>query len=115
MIWLNNESDLSAILNSSKEKAILFFKHSTQCSRSANAFSELKSAQEDLEKGVTLFGIDVHQARVFSNLLEERLQIRHESPQSIFVKDGNVMEHYSHSSITKERLLKSAKEISAHV
>lgn len=114
MIWLKNESELSTVLNSSNENPVLFFKHSTQCSVSGKAFNELKSTQEDLAKVFTIYGIDVLQNRAVSNLLEDLAQVRHESPQCLFVKAGKVIEHYSHFSITKERLLKSAQEISAH-
>lgn len=79
-------------------------KHSTTCPVSAAAFEEYKSFLEDAsseQKGVYLA---VQESRELSNHVATVTEVRHESPQVIFFKEGKPQWNESHWKITKDSL-----------
>ena len=99
VVQLRKERDLEQLLERSKTNPVLIFKHSTQCPISSHAydeFTEFAEAAEDLTCGLVL----VIEDRNVSDTIAERLNVRHESPQAIVVKDGRAAWHASHWSIT---------------
>ncbi len=86
-----------------KEKTFYIFKHSTTCPISAQAFQEYEQFLKENE-AVSGYYLIVREARPLSNEIAERLEIKHESPQAFFVKDGKPVWNASHSAITKEAL-----------
>nr|WP_279663459.1 bacillithiol system redox-active protein YtxJ [Ectobacillus ponti] len=81
----------------------ILFKHSLTCPISQGAFEEF-GAYAEQQSGIPIFYLYVQDARPVSNAIAERFGIRHESPQVLFVKDGNVAWHESHWRITKASL-----------
>ncbi|MCP3762457.1 bacillithiol system redox-active protein YtxJ [Domibacillus sp. A3M-37] len=80
-------------------------KHSTTCPISAAAYDEYQSFMEDPasdKKGVYLA---VQEARELSNHIAQVTNIRHESPQVIYFKEGKPDWNESHWKITKDQLL----------
>src|SRR5437016_6293480 len=99
VIQLRQERDFEQLLDRSKTNSVLIFKHSTQCPISSQAYDEFTRfarSAGDIACGVVL----VIENRDLSDAIAERLKIRHESPQAIVVKDGHVIWHASHCSIT---------------
>ncbi|MFD3445281.1 bacillithiol system redox-active protein YtxJ [Microbacteriaceae bacterium 4G12] len=78
----------------------LLFKHSLTCPISQRAYNEFQAYEET----VPTFYLYVQEARPLSTAIAERLAIRHESPQALYVKNGAVVWHASHSNITKQSL-----------
>ena len=115
LVDLGEDQDLEALLEKSKTDPVLIFKHSTQCSISDHVyqdFNDFVKAVPALQSAVIL----VVENRKLSNAIAARFGIRHESPQALLIKDGHVVWHASHWSITPESLgdaLKSYGE-SAH-
>jgi bacillithiol system protein YtxJ len=73
VIELHEEQDLQPLLEHSQKKPVVFFKHSTQCSRSAVAHDELQrfaSRHPDVPCGMVL----VIEDRELSESMEERLE-----------------------------------------
>jgi bacillithiol system protein YtxJ len=112
IVDLLQERDLEQLLERSKTDPVLIFKHSTQCSISTQAYEEFAEFVEnanDLMCGTVL----VIENRRLSNVIAERFGVRHQSPQAILIKDGRVMWHASHWSISpdalREALAKNAK------
>ena len=112
IVDLLQERDLEQLLERSKTDPVLIFKHSTQCSISTQAYEEFAEFVEnvnDLICGTVL----VIENRRLSNAIAERFGVRHESPQAILIKDGRVMWHASHWSISydalREALAQNAK------
>jgi bacillithiol system protein YtxJ len=100
---LREDRDLDEILERSKTNPVLIFKHSTQCPISTHVYTDFKGFAEsapDLLSGLVL----VIENRRLSNAIAERLNVRHESPQAIVVKDGRAVWHASHWSITSDSL-----------
>ena len=103
LVDLVQDHDLEQLLARSKTDPVLIFKHSTQCSISAQAYEEFTDFIEgfrDLLCGTVL----VIENRKLSNMIAERFGVRHESPQALLIKEGRVVWHASHWSITSGSL-----------
>ena len=103
IVELQQDQDLEQFLERSKTDPVLIFKHSTQCSISGHVyqdFAEFAAGIPELGSAIVL----VIENRGLSNAITERLGIRHESPQVLLIKNGLVVWHASHWSITPESL-----------
>ncbi|WP_179032861.1 bacillithiol system redox-active protein YtxJ [Paenibacillus kribbensis] len=101
MTKITTVQQLNTALEATSDKLLLLFKHSTRCPISSGAYQEMESylqaaPNENIEYGI----IYVVEDRPVSNEAAERLQIKHESPQAILIKDGEAVWHTSHSNIT---------------
>lgn len=103
---IESEQEWKNILEASKEKPVLMFKHSTTCPISAQAFDEYKSFATDVDQ----YYLVVSESRPVSNQLAEDLGIRHESPQAFLLKDGKAAWNASHSNITERSLQTAVNE-----
>jgi bacillithiol system protein YtxJ len=100
---IEQEQDLEELLDRSKTKPVIIFKHSTQCGISMQTYEEFIDFAErasDLICGVIL----VLENRELSNAIAERFKVRHESPQALLFKDGRPIWHASHWSINPDSL-----------
>ncbi|MFJ8064676.1 bacillithiol system redox-active protein YtxJ [Psychrobacillus sp. NPDC096426] len=100
-------SEWKDVLERSKEKAVLVFKHSTTCPVSAHAYGEFTSFESPLET----YLVKVIENRSVSNEIENDLGIRHESPQAFLVSNGEAFWNASHWKITKKELAKATASI----
>jgi bacillithiol system protein YtxJ len=103
IVDLQQDRDLEDLLDKSKTDPVLIFKHSTQCPISAQAYEEFVGFAEgvqDLNCGAVL----VIENRELSNAIADRFGVRHQSPQALLIKDGRVIWHASHWSITTDSL-----------
>jgi bacillithiol system protein YtxJ len=103
LIHLRHERDFEQLLERSKTNPVLIFKHSTQCPISAQAYEEFTQFDEsagELACGLVL----VIEDRSLSDVIAERLKVRHQSPQAIIIKGGHATWHASHWSITADSL-----------
>jgi bacillithiol system protein YtxJ len=92
---LESLEQLEALL-ASPERAV-FFKHSTRCP--VSAWAEERVSDYVRVHGSEIHLIDVLRSRPLSNLLAERLRVRHESPQLLIVQNGRCVAHASHDAI----------------
>jgi bacillithiol system protein YtxJ len=100
---LHREQDLEQFIERSHKDPVVIFKHSTQCSRSAAAYEEFQTFVAENPK--TPCGtVMVIEDRELSSVLENRLGIRHESPQAIVILNGSPVWHASHFAITARAL-----------
>lgn len=84
----------------------MLFKHSLTCGTSAMAAEEVDTLVGDASIDATLYIVPIQQARQVSDAIEQRLRIRHESPQVIILRDGQVAWHGSHFQVMAARLRK---------
>ncbi len=106
MNWINikSESDLDRIIEQSFQgSGIVVFKHSTRCSISSMAKNRLESSW-DLEGDLPAYHLDLIQFRNISDLIAEKFNVRHESPQLLLIKDGECVYNESHMSISVENI-----------
>jgi len=103
VIELREEQDLVPLLERSQKEPVVFFKHSTQCSRSAVAHEELQAfllRNPTVPCGMVL----VIEDREVSDAMEEQFGIEHESPQAIVVSRGKPVWHAAHFRVTAKAL-----------
>jgi len=106
---LNSFSDLDAAVQRSYDHPIVIFKHSSTCGTSAMALEEVHDLIA-LEPAAEVFVVVVQLARAVSNEIEKRFSLRHESPQSVIVRDGAVVWHASHFRVTREEIAAALEE-----
>lgn len=82
---------------------MVLFKHSVTCPISIGAKVEYDAFVRQHPQVPTRLVV-VQQERPLSNAIAELLRVRHESPQAIVVKEGQVVWHASHQRITAERV-----------
>lgn len=104
-IELTEQAQLIKALESSHEKPVLFFKHSTRCSISSMAFSRFEQEWNFKDEQCDLYYLDLLAYRSISNELAELSGIFHQSPQVIVFKNGKAIYSASHSSIDANQIL----------
>src|SRR5215468_1633028 len=107
---LQQDRDLEQLLDRSKTDPVLIFKHSTQCAISAQAYEEFTDFVEGAAN-LTCGAVLVIENRKLSDAIAERFGVRHESPQALLIKDGRVLWHASHWSISSDSL---SEAVAAH-
>ena len=103
IVDLLQDRDLEQLLAQSKNDPVLIFKHSTQCPISSQAYDEFTDFAEGV-RNLVCGAVLVIENRKLSNAIAERFGVRHESPQALLIKDGRVVWHASHWSITSDSL-----------
>ncbi len=101
MNWnsLQTTDQLTELLKESVEKKILIFKHSTSCSISRTALDRLeRNWKEELPNTKSYF-LDLLSYRVLSNVIAERFEVEHQSPQVLIISDGKSIYNRSHFDI----------------
>ncbi|MFB9277632.1 bacillithiol system redox-active protein YtxJ [Cohnella cellulosilytica] len=92
-------------LNKSSERGQVLLKHSTTCPVSANALREYEQYLEGTpNENLDYVLVKVIESRPVSNQIAEDLNVKHESPQIIFVKDKAKYWTTSHWSVTKAHI-----------
>lgn len=101
---LKTNEDWNRILEVSKEKPVLVFKHSTTCPISAAAHREwqkwLEAKGDQCESAL----VRVIEERPLSMEIQDTLGVKHASPQAILIKNGRAEWNASHWKITKKAL-----------
>lgn len=97
-IALTDYSQIQKALSNSEP--FLVFKHSTRCSISSMAKSRFERSF-DLE-GVSAFYLDLIAFRSISNQLANDFNVEHQSPQVLFIQNGECTYHASHNAIDLE-------------
>ena len=106
MNWIPLESvdQVNQIVERSKEKPCVIFKHSTRCSISSMAKFRLEGDWDISENEIEAYYLDLIAHRDVSNYISEELSVYHESPQIILIKNGEVTYDASHLDITVDEL-----------
>ena len=95
---MTTEAQITEAVELSHEKPQLIFKHSTRCSISSMAKDRLE--REWKLENVEPWYLDLIAHRNVSNAIASQLEVYHESPQAILLKDGLVVYDASHNSIS---------------
>jgi bacillithiol system protein YtxJ len=104
MNWLalNSIEGLDKLVGESFSEQIAIFKHSTRCSIS-------RMIKDRIERGIPLnhmpaYYLDLLEYREISNTIATRLNVQHESPQLLILRNGICTSHASHNAIQPEML-----------
>ncbi|HTN08377.1 bacillithiol system redox-active protein YtxJ [Agriterribacter sp.] len=104
MNWniLTTEAQLAEILEKSKGRPQLIYKHSTRCGTSSMIKSRLERSAMPPE--IDFHFIDLIAYRALSGKIAEELHVRHESPQVLLIQNGECTYHESHYAIDMEEI-----------
>ena len=102
-IQLSTENTLDEIIELSFQKPVILFKHSTRCSISSMALSRFER-EWDLSQHVELFYLDLIAFRELSNEIARVLNVEHQSPQVLLLKNGGVIYNASHNGISAQEI-----------
>ncbi|WP_228235801.1 bacillithiol system redox-active protein YtxJ [Allomuricauda sp. M10] len=97
-IELNDRTQLDMILEKSNQRAQVIYKHSSTCGISSMVLNMFTNSY-DLETDCDLYFLTIQHHRDISNEIAHKFRVRHESPQMLIIKDGEVTFHTSHGAI----------------
>jgi bacillithiol system protein YtxJ len=97
---IRDTDGLAALLD---EPIAVLYKHSPACGLSTMAERQVHTFME-ANPDVPVYQVDVIRDRGVSREVESRLSTRHESPQTIVLRCGEVVWTGSHGAITAEAL-----------
>ena len=107
MTWkiLSTTDQIKEIIEASKIKPQLFFKHSTRCSISTMALSRFEKSGILSNEQLDCWYLDLLQHRQISSEIEKLTQVTHQSPQAILLENELVIYHASHGMIDSTEIL----------
>ena len=105
---LSDRSDFDALLEHSKQQPVALLKHSIACPISARGQEQFVGLEEDGDP--PLYAIVVQYARDLSDHIAKALGVRHETPQVLLIKDGEVIYHASHYDVSTDALRAAAEQ-----
>ena len=108
MNWkdLTSIEELNSAILASNDVLVVLFKHSTRCSISRMALKMLEMGWEESFSDVDAYYLDLLNHRDVSNSIAEKLEIEHQSPQMLVLKDGKVLSVTNHSDISIDEVKK---------
>lgn len=98
--YIESESDLEKAISESSERKVAIFKHSTRCHISKMVLKNFETEVQQNDGDVSYYFLDLLQYRPISNRIESDLNVVHQSPQLIVLKDGKAINNMSHQSIS---------------
>lgn len=108
MQTLRTSDDVQKALRHSKDEPVFIYKHSHTCPFNARAQGEVVKLKHDYP----IYGLVVQYVKDVSNEIAELLDVEHETPQAILVKDGEAVAVLSHEAINADDMLSVLKEYS---
>lgn len=96
---LTSEPQLDEIVELSKTKTVLLFKHSTRCGISRMVLNRFEESFADNQEAVVFYYLDLLNFREVSNEVAARFQVLHQSPQLLVIKNGACVSQGSHYEI----------------
>jgi len=103
-VRLHEPETIAELINLSKLRPVVVFKHSLTCPVSAEAYEQM------IEFGQEVALIEVQTSRELSREIERRTGITHESPQVILLRNGEVVWTASHFDVKADAITKALKE-----
>ncbi|MBE16114.1 MAG: bacillithiol system redox-active protein YtxJ [Cytophagaceae bacterium] len=97
---LNRSEQLDELVENSQSTPVAIFKHSTSCGISRMVLKQFESEYDIPSNTLQPVYLDLKAYRAVSNTIAQRFGIRHESPQLLLLKNGNVVYSDSHGAIS---------------
>lgn len=105
---LTEASQLEQIIEESKERPVMIYKHSTRCGISGMALDRLERSWDESGETIKPYYLDLLAYRSVSDLVAETFKVYHQSPQVILIKDGQAVYDDSHMGISFNALTSAA-------
>ena len=96
---LVSEKELQECIERSAVSPQVIFKHSTRCIISKMVLQQFEERIDSIPVNAELLFLDLLSHRDISNSIATQLNVHHESPQVIVIKNGKAIFHESHHSI----------------
>jgi bacillithiol system protein YtxJ len=103
---IKSEADVYNIIENSTTKPQIIFKDSTSCGISAHAKERLMDGYSQIEGKAGFNYLDLLSFRPVSKFIAETLEVTHQSPQIIVLRDKKVIYATSHHSISPAGIAK---------
>ncbi|MFK5959060.1 MAG: bacillithiol system redox-active protein YtxJ [Lutibacter sp.] len=103
---LTEISQLTTLISQSSIKPILIFKHSTRCGVSRMALKSFEKSYDLNDSDLEMYFLDLLTYRNISNEISSQLNVHHQSPQVLVVKNGQLVYHDSHYQISLQKIKK---------
>ncbi|MEX2515045.1 MAG: bacillithiol system redox-active protein YtxJ [Candidatus Paceibacterota bacterium] len=87
------------VLSESEDQPVILFKHSNSCPVSAEAHKRIKKLDRQDVVSESMYIVIVQNAREISDLIAEELEVKHESPQILIIRNREAVYHASHGDI----------------
>lgn len=106
LVPVQNIDELERLLSESDGRPVLLFKHSYTCGISAEALDELVAHLQTAALDRARYAlVTVQTHRDVSNAVSRKLGVRHETPQALVIRDGQVVWSASHFRVTADAML----------
>ena len=99
-IDLHSSDQLEVLNDTSYHHSQLIFKHSTSCGISGMVKRSFQTQSDLPEEGISYYLLDLLRYRDISNAIAEKYNVRHESPQVLVIRNGEVVAHGSHHNVS---------------
>ena len=108
MNWniLTTENEFAVLLEKSKTRPQVIFKHSTRCHISSTAKKRLERSDEP--DTIDFHYLDLLAFRSLSAKIAEDLNVHHESPQVLLIKNAECVYDESHLAILMDDIIAQA-------
>ena len=103
-ITIQSKTDLEELIENSFIRPQLIFKHSTRCSISRYVLSDFIAHFTFSSDELEVHYLDLLNYREISNQIANQLEVIHQSPQILLIKNGRVVVYASHEGITELQL-----------
>ena len=103
---LEDMAKFNMLMTNSFSTPQLIFKHSTRCSISRFVLNTFIANYGYSSQDFGAWYLDLLAYRSISNVIAQRLDVLHESPQLIIIKNGKTLESASHENINNLYLTK---------
>ena len=100
-IPLVSMGQLEEIVQQSKSKTQVIFKHSTSCGISRMVMNSFLADYSFTEDQLKLYYLDLHRYREISNGVATTFKVVHQSPQLLIIRNGLPVANASHGAITQ--------------
>ena len=102
---LASVQDADRMIQASYERPVYLLKHSNSCPVSSRGHVQFVGLED-----VDLYAVVVQHAGDVSTYLTQTLGVRHETPQALLLKDGEVVSAANHYDITTDALRDAAQQ-----
>lgn len=99
---LTDPAGVATLLERSHEGPLVLFLHDDFCPISGRAYAEMTALRQRPEGETETSLVDVRHDRAVSREIESLTGVRHESPQTIVLRNGRAVWDASHFAITAE-------------
>ena len=103
-ITIQSKADFELLIENSFIRPQLIFKHSTRCSISRYVLSDFIAHFTFSNDELEAHYLDLLSYREISNQIAEQLEVIHQSPQILLIKNGKAVVYASHEGINKIQL-----------